>query len=287
MKTQTIVCNFLNTTPSGYIVFRQGEYGREIEFEITDENNTPVSLSGYDVQFSMFKPDGNFVIASAVVNGTKATVTQTEQMSAVSGVGYFDLKCAKEGEVIYTFNGFVQIDTPIIDTEIVESVSEVNGFIFPDDFQTKLIAGDNITIIDNVISAVVGDSVSITPTQLTGKKIADFTIGETHGSLYAPDSEINYTTEQRKIGKYLGKDLYEKTFSLITKSSGNSTELDIPTGAVVRDYDAILYNGTTYVKANYAYAFVIHIEGKNLVFASIESWASNKPFDITVRYTLD
>ena len=286
MLTQKIICNFLNTTPSGYIIFRQGEIGREIEFTITDEDGYPVTLTGYDVQFSMFKPDGNFVIATAVVNDTKATVTQTEQMSAVSGVGYFDLKCAKEGEVIYTFNGFVQIDTPIIDTEIVESVSEVNGFVFPDDFQTKLIAGENITIENNVISAEVGDSVTITPTQLSGKKIADFTIGENKGSLYAPDNEVIYSSTPHKIGKYLNKDLYEVTFSLTTKSSGY-TELDIPTGAVIRDYNAILYNSTTYVKANYAYAFVLHIEGKNLVFASMESWAINKPFDITIRYTLD
>lgn len=285
MITQTIKVDLLNKVPSEHIIFRQGEVGREIVFDVCVDG-VSVDLDEYDVTFSLYKPDGNFVIVSGTVDNDKVTIEESEQMTVVCGLGYFDLKLTKADEVIYSYNGFVEIDNPIITNEIIESISEVNGYQFPQDFQEKLTAGDNITIIDNVISAEVGESVSITPTQLTGKKIADFTIGENEGSLYAPDSEINYTTEQKKIGKYLEKDLYEKTFSLITKSSG-STELDIPTGAIIRDYNAMLYNSTTYVKANYAYAFVLHIEGKNLVFASMESWAINKPFDITVRYTLD
>ena len=164
MITQTIQCDLLNNKPSENIIFRQGETGRVINFEIL-KDGAPVDLSAYDVTFSLYKPDGNFVIAECVVDDDTASVTETEQMTAVCGVGYFDLKISDNDEIIYTYNGMVLIDTPVITSDIIESVSEVNGYRFPEDFQEKLTAGDNITIEDNVISADVGESVSITPVQ--------------------------------------------------------------------------------------------------------------------------
>ena len=161
MVTQTIKVDLLNKIPSENIIFRQGEVGREIVFEVYNDG-VAVDLDDYDVTFAIYKPDGNFVIVSGTVDNDTVTVEETAQMTAVCGRGCFDLKLAKTGEAIYTYNGFVEIDAPIEAVTTINSVSTVFGLIFPDDFQEKLTAGENITIIDNVISASGGGGSSYT-----------------------------------------------------------------------------------------------------------------------------
>lgn len=60
-----------------------------------------------------------------------------------------------------------------------------------------------------------GSIVSITPTLLSGTKIADFEIDGTPGELYAPSggsSAHNYSTNEQVVGTWIdGKPLYEKT----------------------------------------------------------------------------
>ena len=155
MITQTIKVDLLNKIPSEKIIFRQGEVGREIVFEVYNDG-IAVDLDGYDVTFVIYKPDGNFVIVSGTVDNDKVTVEETAQMTAVCGRGCFDLKLSKTGEAIYTYNGFVEIDAPIEAVTTINSISTVFGLVFPDDFQEKLTAGENITIIDNVISSTGG-----------------------------------------------------------------------------------------------------------------------------------
>ena len=155
MVTQTIKIDLTKDIITDHIIFKQGEIGREIEFEVYNDG-VSVDLDGYDVTFSVYKPDGNFVIVSGTVDNDTVTVEETEQMTAVCGSGCFDLTLTQTNEVIYTFKGFIDIATPIVTRDTVNSVSMVFGLIFPDDFQEKLTAGDNITIIDNVISASGG-----------------------------------------------------------------------------------------------------------------------------------
>lgn len=80
-----------------------------------------------------------------------------EQMTAAPGVGFLDLKLTPpEGDII-TCHARVMVDTPVYNDQVIESVSMVDGYIFPDDFQLKLTAGANITITeDNVISSTGG-----------------------------------------------------------------------------------------------------------------------------------
>ena len=155
MVTQTIKIDLTKDIITDHIIFKQGEIGREIEFEVFNEG-VAVDLDGYDVTFSIYKPDGNFVIVSGTIDNDTVTIEETEQMTAVCGSGCFDLALTKTNEVIYTFKGFVDIATPIVTRESVNSVSTVFGLVFPDDFQQKLTAGENITIVDNVISASGG-----------------------------------------------------------------------------------------------------------------------------------
>ena len=78
-------------------------------------------------------------------------------MTTAPGVGFLDLKLTPpEGDII-TCHARVMVDTPVYNDQVIESVSMVDGYIFPDDFQLKLTAGANITITeDNVISSTGG-----------------------------------------------------------------------------------------------------------------------------------
>ena len=117
-----------------------------------------MSIAGtWGVSLRMFKPDGNFIVKTLEPADGGVNIEFDEQMTAAPGVGYLDLKLSPtEGDVI-TCHAVVVVDTPVYNDQVIESVSMVDGLIFPDDFQEKLIAGANITISENnVISATGG-----------------------------------------------------------------------------------------------------------------------------------
>lgn len=62
-----------------------------------------------------------------------------------------------------------------------------------------------------------GDEVTITPALESGTKIADFTIGEDEGVLYAPNpyTPVSYSTDEQDTGKTWvdGRPLYQKTIN--------------------------------------------------------------------------
>lgn len=159
MLTQTITLDLLNKIPEEAAIVRAGETGRKIRFvAINSETETPVDLSSFDVDFNLYKPDGNF-ITDTVQAGSDGSVTIqfTEQMTASEGYGRLDLKLTDSDGILYTCHAVILFDTAIVGTELVDSVSMVYGLVFPDDFQQKLTAGANITITeDNVISATGG-----------------------------------------------------------------------------------------------------------------------------------
>lgn len=154
MLTQTILCSLTTGKPDEPIFCRYGEKGRQIKFGLI---NPITDFTGYDATFYLFKPDGNFVVEDLTIDnsGEYATLTLDENMTSASGRGVWDIKLSQTNVVVYTFNGEILIDKPTVTDELITSVSAVNGYAFPDDFQKKLIAGDGITINEetNVISA--------------------------------------------------------------------------------------------------------------------------------------
>lgn len=63
-------------------------------------------------------------------------------------------------------------------------------------------------------SAGGGSTVTITPTLESGVKLADFTIGEDSGVIYAPSNAIVYSSDEVEIGTWIdGKPLYRKVIS--------------------------------------------------------------------------
>ena len=132
MLTQTIEINLTQSKLSS-IIMRSEEKGREIAFSVIDEAGDPVALEDYSVKFLMLKPDDNVIYAD-VVSGV---LTQTEQMTTSKGAGYYCIRIIDAGTVIYSGQGRVLIDDHVIDDETLDSISEVDGLIFPDDFASK------------------------------------------------------------------------------------------------------------------------------------------------------
>lgn len=159
MLTQTITLDLLNKIPEESAIIRAGETGRKIKFAvINSDTEDAVDLRDYTCKFQLYKPDGNFVIDTVVASsdGT-VTIPFTAQMTAAVGYGRIDLRLTDAEGIIFTCHAVVMFDTPVNNTDLIDSVSMVDGYVFPDDFQLKLTAGANITITeDNVISSTGG-----------------------------------------------------------------------------------------------------------------------------------
>ena len=99
----------------------------------------------------------------------------------------------------------------------VEKVyDELYGMI--DDLKKQIAAGGG------------GSSVTITPELESGVKIADYTIGSTEGSLFAPEggNELDFSAPM-KIGK-LGNDEVYLARAVKTTATGTGASFSIPTG---------------------------------------------------------
>ena len=70
-----------------------------------------------------------------------------------------------------------------------------------------------------------GDSVTITPALESGVKVADYTIGETEGSLYAPDLPAFANSVSIKTGTLNGKNLYRVFIPINSAVSGISEDI--------------------------------------------------------------
>lgn len=114
----------------------QSDTLREIAFVfyLTDsEDEEPLNPDGYTVKFNMLKPDNNFVMTTF----TEGIIKLTLNMTAVTGTGYYCIMLMQEDEVIYSGNGKIVINDHVIGAENIDSVSEADGLVFPDDFYTR------------------------------------------------------------------------------------------------------------------------------------------------------
>lgn len=172
MLTQTISLDILNEKQSEPILARYGETGRTIKIHAYNSSTgDDIDLGDMtSVKLQMYKPDGNFIIKTPAISEGDAVVTFDEQMTASYGTGFIDLKLTDSAGVVYTCHATVVIDTPVSSDDVIESLSLVDGYIFPDDFQLKLEAGeaiyfsgeDNRTINARATSLTEGTGIDIT-----------------------------------------------------------------------------------------------------------------------------
>ncbi|MBQ1296571.1 MAG: hypothetical protein IIY21_21175 [Clostridiales bacterium] len=145
MVTQTITIN-LTQSRLAPIIMRSEEKGREFQFDVINEAGEPEDLTGYDLKFMMLKPDDNVVYADLA----SGILTQSEQMTTSKGKGYYCIRIMDDDTIIYSGQGPVVIDDHVIDDETLDSISEVDGLVFPDDFYTK---DDNVALIDDNVTS--------------------------------------------------------------------------------------------------------------------------------------
>lgn len=160
----------MEKVPEKDLISRYGEYGRIIGFQVINsempEEQQLLSFDGLTkATFTLHKPDGNIYMEDLDITtyseDNVAVIALNEQMTAAEGKAHYDITLtyedAEDGFRIITAHGNMVIDTPMAGTEEINSTSVIYGLIFPDDFQLKLTAGENIIISDdNVISATGG-----------------------------------------------------------------------------------------------------------------------------------
>lgn len=148
MVTQEIE-TWLNNPDLPEIEMVCGDVGREIRLTIKarEDSENPIDLENYHADIIIIKPDNTFVIETFDNN----TVELPETAGAVSGLGYYQIKVYTDGtHQIYTGQGSFKVDDYILNDSVIESVAEVNGSIFPDDFAT-------IEYVDDAISGLSAD----------------------------------------------------------------------------------------------------------------------------------
>lgn len=157
MVTQLLVCD-VGKEKSDDIFYVQGEKGRELIFDVINSflDSSP-TLSGYTATIHILKSDGNFTIANMTIDvNNKLHYTLTENDCAVSGNGIYDISLTKNNELIYSSHGYYIGDSRAVSDDVVNSVSVAYGVTFPEGFQEKLTAGDNITISENNVISAAG-----------------------------------------------------------------------------------------------------------------------------------
>jgi hypothetical protein len=193
IRSQNIECDIYTQTAKP-VHFVQGEKGREVMFTFVnsaipiEDEPQPILLSGLTATIHILKPDGNFIIDNMTISGNAALYTLGENACAAGGAGVYDVSLSKGSDVVYTAHGAYVGDFRAISDDVVNSVSEAYGVTFPEGFQEKLVAGENITIIDNVISATGGGD----PTTINATATVDATTG-------TPSVTVTKTTSQGVI----------------------------------------------------------------------------------------
>ena len=120
----------------------QGDSCREILFEGSDLDGV-MSYDDYTYEFDLMKSDGTFVIQTL----SAGILIPTEQMEVITGTHYYSVKIKDaDNELVYSGQGAFIVDDNVITEDAIESVAEVNGLIFPDDFLT---VNDHVAFIDD------------------------------------------------------------------------------------------------------------------------------------------
>lgn len=274
MVTQTIKLIMSDKTLDE-IRMVKGDTDRAISFEIyaSEEATEPLDPTAWSFKLDIVKPDNTFVETSQ--NGS-ATFTLSAQAGAVTGKGYYQLFVYNQydGLGVYTGQGDFRIDDDILNDDIIESVAEVNGLKFPEDFYT---INDDIAEIDDTetttektwssskiqseiddgISDAINDNISSDSTTWSSDKIAAEIAGAT------PEISDDFTLDvEKEIGTWLNGTT--KLYRKVVEISGNKNVgyeniiYTLPSNCHIMMIDGCIYNdyweGMGF-PLNYTYAY--------------------------------
>lgn len=225
MKLYKIVANLQDgVLPDIKIV--AGDNGVEIQLEMYSmpDSKTPIDLETYYADLIIIKPDNTFTITTF----DNDTVEIPEQAGAVSGRGFYQIKIYTSGDhKIYTGQGNFIVDDYILNDRILESISEVNGLVFPDDFLTSADLSNYATkdyVVTQVDSLIEDDFTSYIQTWSSAKIQSELN-----------NVKHSYSTTEQIVGKWIdNSNIYEKTYH-ITIDDNNNHVLDAElTNSVIR-----------------------------------------------------
>ena len=253
MLSQHLTIDILNHA-GGDLYARTGEgESRAVLFGITsggdrDWNTVYVNINNPVVTARIVKPDGTFTITTAELISGPGELQEfrfyiPEAATQVSGIGSYDIRIQEDGEenIVYSAQGRFLCDDNMLTDEMIESVAEVNGLIFPDDFLTKdsgaATIDDTETALDstwssqkisNMISAAAGeleddiaDLIDDETTSATNTWSSDKIAEE----IAANSPTHIYSTTPQKVGEWIhGEDIMEVVVDL------GAAGLSVPAG---------------------------------------------------------
>ena len=234
------------------IYTKQGETGRGIWFDFPFDIPED-ELENYKCEFIAVKPDDTFVIEDAglsthgegegddIVYHTIAQLTLPEQVSAAKGTGSYILKVydyVHDNDLIYSAAGGLYVDDHLLLDSMIESIAQVNGYNFPDDFLTSAdlldLIDDSVTVEDatwssHKIDEEITDAAAALQEDIDGLIDDNTTSADTTWSSQkiSAHSAIIYSTVERVVGVWIdGKPLYEITLEILTTSiPGDYTQI--------------------------------------------------------------
>lgn len=256
MLSQHLTIDILNHA-GGDLYARTGEgESRAVLFGITsggdrDWNTVYVNINNPVVTARIVKPDGTFTITTAELISGPGELQEfrfyiPEAATQVSGIGSYDIRIQEDGEenIVYSAQGRYICDDNMITDEMIESVAEVDGLIFPDDFATtdnieemveevarelgfaeidddstsaaKTWSSDKIASeISDGVADVIDDNSTTTGTTWSSDKIADEIADSVAGVIDDNSTSTGTTWSSDKIADEIGSiealDIYSTT----------------------------------------------------------------------------
>ena len=329
MLSQHLTLDILNHA-GGDLYARTGEgESRAVLFGITsggdrDWNTVYVNINNPVVTARIVKPDGTFTITTAELISGPGELQEfrfyiPEAATQVSGIGSYDIRIQEDGEenIVYSAQGRFICDDNMLTDEMIESVAEVNGLIFPDDFLTTesgaATIDDTETALDstwssqkiaNEIAGVIDDNSTSTGTTWSSDKIADEFAAiidddvESTGSTWSSDKIVDelgsietldvYSTTEKVVGEWIdGKTIYEKTVANeMALSTSWTNYVDASNMETIVSVEERCARDNEDVPAAFSYNEVaswIHRDG--YIKVCITSGSGWKIKSLTIRYT--
>lgn len=197
----------------------QGDSSRQIQFICIDVDGEPISTDDYTFSFNLIKPDHTFVIQSL----TGDVLTITEQMEVFTGTSFYNLQVKDSNDdIIYSGQGAFIVDDRLISDNDIESVAEVNGLVFPDDFLTTEDLADYVKQEELEDYAKISDL----PSYLSEYATIEY-VDTAISQIQTLDV---YSTNEKVVGTWIdGRPVYEKTFKEIPLGADGNYNL-LPSG---------------------------------------------------------
>lgn len=218
MTSQRITIDILNHAGAD-LYARTGEGdSRAVIFTVTSGEDS-VEINNPVVEARIVKPDNTFTITTAALISGPDEPQEfrfyiPEAASQVSGIGSYDIRIQEDGEenIIYSAQGRFICDDNMLTDEMIESVAEVDGLIFPDDFLTDEDMGDYVT--DDELTTKLSDYVT---NEELATELSDYATTDYVDKAISHIQTLDiYSTTEKIVGTWIdGRPVYEKTFTEI------------------------------------------------------------------------